>query len=142
MSLTDIYMRMFGTTQLWGIDLGFYFTMLIVVLIVIAQNIVFWSMKGRPSSGDAFLFALRNDSDLGTVERIFENSSERSSLLKNADRYLEEALKNQTHDEVFRFLLRNFEFSESVTSDRRIMLIALENSNPSITRLFLDNFKR
>ena len=81
----------------------------------------------------------KNDAELETIEKLYENLFEKLLLLKNAGFYLEEALLNQTHDEVIRFLYRNFEFSENVTDDRKYMMLALENSNPDITRLYLDN---
>ena len=96
-------------------------------------------MRKKIVATDDFLFALKNDAELETIEKIFDDSSQRFSLLKNADYYLEEALHNQTHDEVIRFLYRNFEFSEKVTNDRKYMILALENPNPDITRLYLDN---
>ena len=138
MNLTNFYTNTFGTTELWGLNLGFYFTMLAVLLIVIIENVVFWSMKKKVVSTDDFLFALRNDAELETIEKLYEGSSEKFLLLKNADFYLKEALRYQTHDEVIRFLYRNFEFSENV-DDRKFMMLALENSNPDITRLYLDN---
>ncbi len=141
MNLTQFYTDTFGTTELWGLDLGFYFTMLAVVIIVIIENIVFWSMKKKAVITDDFLFAIKNDAELATIENLYEASSEKFLLLKNADFYLEEALRNQTHDEVIRFLYRNFEFSENVADDRKYMLLALENSNPDITRMYLDNCK-
>ncbi len=141
MNLTQFYINTFGTTQLWGLDLGFYFTMLAVVIIVIIENIVFWNMKKKVVTTDDFLLALKNDAELETIEKLYESSSEKFLLLKNADFYLEEALRNQTHDEVIRFLYRNFVFSENVADDRKYMMLALENSNPDITRLYLDNCK-
>ncbi len=141
MNLTQFYINTFGTTQLWGLDLGFYFTMLAVLIIVIIENIVFWNMKKKPVTSDDFLFAIKNDAELDTIENLFDASADKFLLLKNADFYLEEALRNQTHDEVIRFLYRNFEFSENVADDRKYMLLALENSNPDITRLYLDNCK-
>ena len=138
MNLTQFYTNTFGTTELWGLNLGFYFTMLAVFIIVVIENVVFWSMKKKAVTTDDFLFALRNDDELDVIEKIFDAASEKFLLLKNADFYLEEALRNQTHDEVIRFLYRNFEFSENV-DDRKFMMLALENSNPDITRLYLDN---
>lgn len=138
MNLTQFYINTFGTTELWGMNLGFYFTMLAVLIIVIIENIVFWSMKKKAVTTDDFLFAIRNDAGLDVIEKLFDGSSEKFQILKNADFYLEEALRNQIHDEVIRFLFRNFEFSENV-DDRKFMMLALENSNPGITRLYLDN---
>ncbi|MDO4505684.1 MAG: hypothetical protein Q4B64_01915 [Spirochaetales bacterium] len=138
MNLTQFHINTFGTTELWGLNLGFYFTMLAVFIIVVIENAVFWSMKKKIVTTDDFLFALRNDAELDTIEKLFDASAGKILLLKNADFYLEEALRNQTHDEVIRFLFRNFEFSEKV-NDRKFLLLALENSNTDITRLYLDN---
>ena len=124
MNLTLFYTNTFGTTELWGLNLGFYFTMLAVLIIVVIENVVFWSMKKKAVTTDDFLFALKNDAELETIEKLYESSSEKFLLLKNADFYLEEALRNQTHDEVIRFLYRNFEFSENITDDRKFMMLA------------------
>ncbi len=132
-------MNAFGTTTLWGLDLGFYFTMIVVAIIVVIENIVFWSMKKKNVVSDDFLFALKNDAELETIEKIYDSSSQKFALLKNADYYLEEALRNQTHHEVIRFLYRNFEFSEGIFDEKKYMMLALENSNPDITRFYLDN---
>ena len=40
MNWVAVWMRLFGTTTLWGLDLGFW-----AALAVIAMNLVFWGMK-------------------------------------------------------------------------------------------------
>lgn len=45
MNWTTIWMNLFGTTSLLGIDMGFWVAMAAVLLIVILMNVVFWSMK-------------------------------------------------------------------------------------------------
>ena len=40
MNWAAVWMRLFGTTTLWGLDLGFW-----AALAVIAMNLVFWGMK-------------------------------------------------------------------------------------------------
>ncbi len=45
MNLTNFYTNTFGTTELWGLNFGFYFTMLAVLIIVVIENAVFWSME-------------------------------------------------------------------------------------------------
>lgn len=45
MNWTTIWMNVFGTTTFLGIDMGFWVTMTVVLLIVILMNVVFWSMK-------------------------------------------------------------------------------------------------
>lgn len=42
---TDVWMKLFGTTTLWGLDMGFWAAMAAVALIVILMNIIFWNMK-------------------------------------------------------------------------------------------------
>lgn len=65
MNLTNFYTTTFGTTELWGLNLGFYFTMLAVFIIVVIENVVFWSMKKKAVTTDDFLFALKNDAGSG-----------------------------------------------------------------------------
>lgn len=47
MHWTTIWMNLFGTTSLLGIDIGFWVAMAIVLLIVILMNAVFWGMKPK-----------------------------------------------------------------------------------------------
>lgn len=47
MNLTNVWMNLFGTTELLGLDMGFWAAMAVVALIVIAMNMVFWSMKPK-----------------------------------------------------------------------------------------------
>lgn len=42
-------MKLFGTTTLWGLDMGFWAAMAVVCLIVLVMNAVFWSMKPEKS---------------------------------------------------------------------------------------------
>ena len=44
-----VLMRLFGTTTLWGLDLGFWAALAAVALIVIAMTLVFWGMKPAAS---------------------------------------------------------------------------------------------
>ena len=48
MNWAAVWMRLFGTTTLWGLDLGFWVAMAAVVLIVVGMNLIFWSMKPAP----------------------------------------------------------------------------------------------
>ena len=41
----NLWMDVFGTTSLWGIEMGFWVAIGVVFLIVILMNVVFWSMK-------------------------------------------------------------------------------------------------
>lgn len=47
MNWTKIWMSLFGTTTLWGIDMGFWVSMAVVGLIVVFMNVVFWSKKPK-----------------------------------------------------------------------------------------------
>lgn len=69
MNLTNFCTSTFGTTELWGLNLGFYFTMLAVLIIVVIENAVFWNMKKKVVTTDDFLFALKNDAELETIEK-------------------------------------------------------------------------
>lgn len=44
-NLTDFWFELFGTNQWFGIDIGFWVSMAICFIIVIAMNAVFWSLK-------------------------------------------------------------------------------------------------
>ena len=45
MRWATVWMKLFGTTSFWGIDMGFWAAMAAVCLIVIVMNAVFWGMK-------------------------------------------------------------------------------------------------
>jgi hypothetical protein len=47
MKWTIIWMKLFGTTSFWGINLGFWVALAAVLLIVILMNVVFWTMKPK-----------------------------------------------------------------------------------------------
>lgn len=51
MNLISIWMSLFGTDTLWGLDMGFWVSMGVVALIVVLMNVVFWLMK--PKKRDA-----------------------------------------------------------------------------------------
>ena len=40
-----LWMKIFGTTEFLGLNMGFWVSMAVVALIVIIMNVVFWSMK-------------------------------------------------------------------------------------------------
>lgn len=50
MNWTKIWIDLFGTNTLWGLDIGFWAAIAVVVLIVIVMNVVFWSMKPKKTS--------------------------------------------------------------------------------------------
>lgn len=45
MTWTKLWLDLFGTTTLWGINMGFWVALAAVALIVVGMNVVFWSMK-------------------------------------------------------------------------------------------------
>lgn len=47
MNWATIWMKLFGITSFLGINMGFWFGMAVVLLIVVLMNVVFWSMKPR-----------------------------------------------------------------------------------------------
>ena len=52
MNWKEIWMTLFGTTEWLGLNIGFWVSMAVVVLIVIVMNIVFWSMKPKNGKTD------------------------------------------------------------------------------------------
>lgn len=40
-----IWMKLFGTNEWLGLNMGFWVGMAVVTLIVIVMNLIFWSMK-------------------------------------------------------------------------------------------------
>lgn len=42
MNLTELWMNLFGRTELFGLNMGFWVSMAVVALIVILQNLIFW----------------------------------------------------------------------------------------------------
>lgn len=53
MNLNNIWMSLFGTTQWFGIDMGFWVSMFVCVVIVVVMNIVFWGMKPKRKAIEA-----------------------------------------------------------------------------------------
>lgn len=45
MNWVNIWMKLFGTTEFLGLNMGFWISMAVVALIVVLMNVVFWSMK-------------------------------------------------------------------------------------------------
>lgn len=48
----EIWMKLFGTTEWLGLNMGFWVSMAVVVLIVIIMNLVFWGMKPQEKKLD------------------------------------------------------------------------------------------
>lgn len=47
MNWVDFWMKLFGTTELLGLNMGFWASMAVVALIVIFMNVIFWNMKPK-----------------------------------------------------------------------------------------------
>ena len=47
MKWSKIWMSLFGTCEWLGLNIGFWVSMAVVVIIVILINVVFWSMKPK-----------------------------------------------------------------------------------------------
>lgn len=47
MNWTKIWLDLFGTVTLWGLNMGFWVALAVVALIVIVMNAVFWGMKPK-----------------------------------------------------------------------------------------------
>lgn len=47
MNWKDLWISLFGTTELLGLDMGFWVAMAAVTVLVVIMNIVFWSMKPK-----------------------------------------------------------------------------------------------
>ena len=45
MNWKDIWMMLFGTADLFGLNMGFWVSMAVVALIVVVMNGFFWGMK-------------------------------------------------------------------------------------------------
>lgn len=44
MNWDSIWLELFGATEWMGVDMGFWTALVVIALIVVAMNIVFWSM--------------------------------------------------------------------------------------------------
>ena len=47
MTWTDIWMKLFGTAEFFGLNMGFWVSIIVVAIIVILMNVVFWGMKPK-----------------------------------------------------------------------------------------------
>ena len=45
MNWNMLWLKLFGTTTLWGLNMGFWVSLGTVLLIVILMNTLFWSLK-------------------------------------------------------------------------------------------------
>ncbi len=47
MNWTNLWISLFGKTELLGLNMGFWVAMSVVIILVIVMNIVFWVMKTK-----------------------------------------------------------------------------------------------
>ncbi len=52
-----LWMKLFGTTEFLGLNMGFWVSMAVVAIIVIVMNVVFWSMKPKKDSSSIEIFS-------------------------------------------------------------------------------------
>ncbi len=45
MKWTELWLKLFKTTEFMGLNMGFWVSMAVVLVIVILMNAVFWSIK-------------------------------------------------------------------------------------------------
>ena len=47
MNWNNLWMQLFGVTELWGISMSFWIALSMVALLVVAMNVVLWSLKPK-----------------------------------------------------------------------------------------------
>lgn len=52
MNCHDIWMRLFGTTEWLGLDVGFWVSLAVVALFVVIMNVVVWNLKPKAEKTD------------------------------------------------------------------------------------------
>lgn len=54
MNWTNLWRELFGRTEFFGIDMGFWVAMAAILLLVLLLNVLFWGMKPkhRPPRGE------------------------------------------------------------------------------------------
>ncbi|EMJ6201884.1 hypothetical protein ACF13M_000574 [Clostridioides difficile] len=52
MNWKEIWMNFFGTTEWLGLNMGFWVSLTVVLLIVVIMNLVFWRMKPKYKNED------------------------------------------------------------------------------------------
>ena len=43
--LTNLWIKLFGTTKFMGLDMGFWVSIAVVIVVVILMNVIFWNME-------------------------------------------------------------------------------------------------
>ena len=54
MNWKELWMTLFGTTKWFGLNIGFWVAMAVVLLIVIVMNVIFWSMKPKADAKELY----------------------------------------------------------------------------------------
>lgn len=47
MKWMNLWMKLFGTAELFGLNMGFWVAMAVVAAIVVLMNVIFWNMKPK-----------------------------------------------------------------------------------------------
>ena len=47
MNWMNIWIKLFGTAEYLGLNVGFWVSMVVVALIVVLMNVVFWKLRAR-----------------------------------------------------------------------------------------------
>ena len=60
MKWSALWITLFGRTELWGLNMGFWVAMTAVLVIVVLMNVIFWCMKPVDSKHwlNLFMFQL------------------------------------------------------------------------------------
>lgn len=45
MNWTNLWIKLFGTTELFGLNAGFWVSMAVVLVVVILMNVIFWNIR-------------------------------------------------------------------------------------------------
>ena len=45
MNWTNLWIKLFGTTKFMGLDMGFWVSIAVVIVVVILMNVIFWNME-------------------------------------------------------------------------------------------------
>lgn len=47
MNWTNLWLKIFGITEFLDLNMGFWISIVVIILIVILMNIIFWGMKPK-----------------------------------------------------------------------------------------------
>ena len=76
-----IWMQLFGTTELFGINLGFWAALFVIGIVVIAMNLIFWT-RPRCTPHHLYPSSFQNETKHKTGERPPSRFLYSSKLLK------------------------------------------------------------